>query len=46
MSEFFLEAHNIVKSYANHTALNGVSIMSPKEKYSDFWDLMEPERQH
>ena len=30
MSEYFLEAHNIVKSYANHTALNGVSINVPK----------------
>lgn len=32
MDEFFLEAHNIVKSYANHTALNGVSINVPKGK--------------
>ena len=32
MSEYFLEAHNIVKSYANHTALNGVSINVPKGK--------------
>lgn len=32
MSEFFLEAHNIVKSYANHTALKGVSINVPKGK--------------
>ena len=32
MSECFLEAHNIVKSYANHPALNGVSINVPKGK--------------
>lgn len=32
MSEFFLEAHDIVKSYANHTALKGVSINVPKGK--------------
>lgn len=32
MSDFFLEAHNIIKSYSNHTALNDVSINVPQGK--------------
>lgn len=30
MNEFFLETQNVVKRFANHTALNGVSIQVPK----------------
>ena len=30
MNEYFLETQNVVKKYANHTALNGVSIQVPK----------------
>ena len=30
MNDFFLETQNVVKNYANHTALNGVSIQVPK----------------
>lgn len=30
--EYILEAHNIVKQYANHTALNNISIKVPKGK--------------
>lgn len=32
MSEFFLETHDVIKRYANHTALNGVSIKVPESK--------------
>lgn len=30
MNDFFLETQDVVKRYANHTALNGVSIQVPK----------------
>ena len=30
MNDFFLETQDVVKKYANHTALNGVSIQVPK----------------
>ena len=30
MNNFFLETHQVVKRFANHTALNGVSIQVPK----------------
>ena len=32
MENIFLETHDVVKRYANHTALNGVSIRVPKGK--------------
>ena len=32
MNSFFLETHNVIKRYANHTALNGVSINVPEGK--------------
>lgn len=32
MSKYFLETHDVVKRYANHTALNGVSINVPEGK--------------
>ena len=32
MNEFFLEAQDIVKCYANHKALDGVSIKVPQGK--------------
>ena len=30
MNNFFLETHQVVKRFANHTALNGVSIQVPE----------------
>ena len=32
MDKIFLETHDVVKRYANHTALNGVSIKVPEGK--------------
>ena len=32
MEKIFLETHDVVKRYAHHTALNGVSIRVPEGK--------------
>lgn len=45
MDDFFLSAHHIVKRFANHTALNDVSIDVPRGKFSVCWALTAQARQ-
>ena len=40
----FLETEDVVKQYANHLALNKVSIQVPEGKYSGYSDRTVPEK--
>lgn len=44
--EYLLETQEVVKQYANHLALDHVSIQVPEGQILVCWDRMEPEKQH
>ena len=46
MNDSFLETRQVIKRYANHTALDGVSITVPEDRYLVCWDPMGQERPH